>query len=79
MFETERKAKDFIKWNWEDIQEYSGRIPTRVYYCECCGGWHTTSSPKKNVQSKTQSVIERFKEDKKAFKRRNVEDSHYIE
>lgn len=82
LFKTERKAQDFIRWNWEDIQEQSGRVPTRVYYCECCGGWHTTSSVKKDVQSKTQVVIDKFNECKnmkKAYKRRAVSDSQSFE
>ena len=45
LFETEKKALNFIKFNSEEIEEESGRAPIRAYYCEFCGGWHVTSSP----------------------------------
>ena len=37
LFETEKKAQGFIKWNAEDIPngEY-----LRAYYCPSCCGWH---------------------------------------
>lgn len=44
LFETEKKALNFIKFNSEEIEEESGRAPIRAYYCEFCGGWHVTSS-----------------------------------
>lgn len=44
LFETEKKALNFIKFNSEEIEEESGRAPIRTYYCEFCGGWHVTSS-----------------------------------
>ena len=44
LFETEKKALNFIKFNSEEIKEESGRAPIRAYYCEFCGGWHVTSS-----------------------------------
>ncbi len=37
LFETERKANDFIKWNREDI-EHGEKL--RAYYCPSCCGWH---------------------------------------
>lgn len=39
LFETERKAEDFLRWN-------SGEIPggdkLHTYYCKACCGWHLT-------------------------------------
>lgn len=52
LFETEKKALNFIKFNSEEIEEESGRAPIRAYYCEFCGGWHVTSSPRYS-ESKT--------------------------
>ena len=46
LFETEKKAFNFIKFNAEEILEESGRAPNRVYYCTSCGGYHVTSSEK---------------------------------
>jgi hypothetical protein len=41
LFETERKARDFIKWNGDDINTHGGEL--RPYYCPSCCGWHLTS------------------------------------
>ena len=38
LFETERKANDFIRWN-ADSMEY-GSETLRAYYCPSCCGWH---------------------------------------
>lgn len=43
VFETEKKALNFIKWNADEIESESGRRPVRAYYCDCCGGYHVTS------------------------------------
>ena len=38
LFETERKASDFIKWNGDEIYTHNGML--RAYYCPACCGWH---------------------------------------
>lgn len=43
LFDSEKKARTFIRFNAEEISRDSGRAPQRIYYCECCGGWHVTS------------------------------------
>lgn len=43
LFETEKKANAFIKFNSEEIEEITGFAPKRSYYCDSCGGWHLTS------------------------------------
>lgn len=43
LFETEKKANYFIKFNQEEIQEEAGYSPQRSYFCLFCGGWHVTS------------------------------------
>ena len=43
LFETERKALNFIRYNGDVIEKESGYRPIRAYYCTCCGGYHTTS------------------------------------
>lgn len=43
LFETEKKAMNFIKFNADDIKAESGYSPTRAYYCLPCGGYHLTS------------------------------------
>lgn len=42
LFETEGKAKNFIKFNAAEIEDVKGFAPNRAYYCESCGGWHVT-------------------------------------
>ena len=39
LFETERKAQDFLRWNADEI---SGGENLRPYYCKACCGWHLT-------------------------------------
>ena len=47
LFATEAKANNFIRFNTDEIMEETGKAPVRSYYCESCGGWHTTSNSKK--------------------------------
>ena len=42
LFETEKKANNFIKFNSEEIEEESGFKPERSYFCIACNGWHVT-------------------------------------
>ena len=44
VFEEERKALNFIKFNRDVILEETGYAPTRAYYCPFCLGWHVTSN-----------------------------------
>ena len=46
LFESEKKALNFIKYNNLDILEESGKAPSRVYYCDLCCGYHLTSIAK---------------------------------
>lgn len=43
LFESKSKAINFIKFNSDEIKNKNGIAPTRVYYCNSCGGWHVTS------------------------------------
>jgi hypothetical protein len=42
-FESESKAKNFIKWNGDEIDTHGGEL--RPYYCPACCGWHISSKP----------------------------------
>ena len=42
LFETEKKALTFMKFNNEEIRMETGVTPKRAYFCEACGGWHLT-------------------------------------
>lgn len=41
-FDTEKAAEDFIKWNRSNFDE---KIPSRIYWCEACCGYHITAKP----------------------------------
>jgi hypothetical protein len=45
-FETEKEARDFIKWNHNNFDE---KIPSRIYWCDACCGYHITSKPENGV------------------------------
>jgi hypothetical protein len=47
LFDTQKKADNFIQFNKEGIEEENGKAPVRSYYCELCGGYHVTSSRSK--------------------------------
>ena len=43
VFDTQKRADTFLKFNSEKIQEESGYKPERSYFCIACSGWHLTS------------------------------------
>lgn len=43
LFESKKKAMNFIRFNAEDMEEKGGLAPVRAYYCSSCCGWHVTS------------------------------------
>lgn len=58
LFETEKKANNFLKFNAEEIEEESGKRPVRSYFCQSCCGWHITSQEAiPNKISRTEKVI----------------------
>lgn len=69
LFETERKANDFIKWNGDDIDTHGGEL--RPYYCPSCCGWHLSS--KEHVEEydhRTENLIGAYKRSLDAKKKR---------
>lgn len=48
LFATKKKAENFINFNGGEIKEENGYAPIRVYYCQCCGGYHLTSKQLKS-------------------------------
>ena len=60
LFESEAKAKNFIKFNGDDIH-HDGEL--RVYFCPACGGYHISSKEyKKNYDSNTDKLIAAYKQ-----------------
>ena len=44
LFETEKKAETFIRFNGDEVNS-GGDSELRVYYCTACCGYHITSKP----------------------------------
>ncbi len=81
VFETEKKANTFMRFNSEEIKELTGICPVRSYYCMYCNAWHVSSSrvsARNYVKSKTEIVIELYKKDleKKALQSTHTHDQH---
>ena len=62
LFETEKKALNFIKFNAQDIinGNKNGFVPKRAYYCECCGGYHVTHCMKNYKPYTTSDIINAY-------------------
>ena len=64
LFETERKANDFIKWNGEEM-EFGKEL--RVYYCPSCCGWHISHQKhRKSYDKRTDNLIGAYHRSKKS-------------
>lgn len=62
LFESEKKAQLFMKYNNEDFDAENGYVPVRAYYCEACCGWHLTHIAVAFVgPSKTEQALERMR------------------
>jgi hypothetical protein len=62
LFETQKQADNFIKWNGEEIDTNGGTL--RSYYCPACGGYHISSKPyKKAYEHNTENLIKRYEKD----------------
>ena len=58
-FESESKAKNFIKWNGDEIDTHGGEL--RPYYCPSCCGWHISSKPhKETYEHNTERLIKAY-------------------
>lgn len=66
LFETEKKAQNFIKFNGQDILRDGQTIDQiRVYYCPSCCGYHITSKPfKESYNHNTERLLKEYKQSK---------------
>ena len=68
LFDSEKKAGLFIKFNIEEIAAESGYSPIRSYFCISCGGWHVTSRNEADdsiaIKSRTEKILETYIEEK---------------
>ena len=60
LFETEKKAENFMKFNNEEIKKESGYSPQRSYYCMFCDGWHITSKEKQLTLTTKEKLVKRY-------------------
>ena len=64
LFETKRKALDFIAWNGQELERDGKKAKNlRAYYCAACGGWHITSrnlsaEKRKKLDQQVESMID---------------------
>ncbi len=65
LFETEKKAENFLKFNGNEVNPKGDRT-MRVYYCPACCGYHISSHVYKGDNTKTDKLIEAYKRDLKA-------------
>lgn len=79
LFETQKQADNFIKWNGEDIDTHGGEL--RSYFCPACGGYHITSKPYREVyEHNTENLIKRYEKALEAkLKRPKVSKAEEIE
>ena len=67
LFETQKQADNFIKWNGDDIDTHGGEL--RSYYCPACGGYHISSKPyKESYDHATEDLIKRYENDSRLGK-----------
>ena len=75
VFETEKKADNFIKFNSNDIELENGYAPKRSYFCVACGAWHITSNENEfQGKSFTEKVLEKY-----TIKKENKQELQIIE
>lgn len=60
LFETEKKALTFIKFNKDEIEEETGYAPIRAYYCDVCFGWHVTHIPDGSKIEMQQQILQEY-------------------
>jgi hypothetical protein len=61
LFESEKKAETFIKFNSGEIEEEAGYKPERSYFCTYCGGWHVTSQKGDlDIKSRTEKILDLY-------------------
>lgn len=62
VFETEKKAQNFMKFNNQNFDN-TEIVPVRAYYCAACGGWHVTKRKtwNKYKEDPTEKLVRAYK------------------
>lgn len=72
LFESEAKANNFIKFNKENINNGD---KLRAYYCSACCGWHVSHQKfHKNMEGRTDKLIEAYNFSKTSKKNPHIND-----
>ena len=64
LFETEKKAQNFLKFNGDAVNP-DGTREMRTYYCPACCGYHISSHQYRGSNKRTDKIIEKYREDSK--------------
>jgi hypothetical protein len=75
LFDTEKKANNFIAFNQDEIKAETGFAPQRSYYCIFCLGWHVTSIKEEIGISKNEVLLEKYLREKEEKKERKKNSS----
>ena len=62
LFETEKEANTFLKFNMESVNPNGDRT-MRAYYCPACCGWHISSHEYKGNNDRTDKLIKAYHRD----------------
>ncbi len=78
LFETERKANNFIKWNADKIKHGEH---LRAYYCPACCGWHISHQQHRDeYDNKTENLIDAYNKSVKGGNRKKIDRLiHYVD
>lgn len=72
LFESESKANSFIKWNKDSLINGD---KLRAYYCPACCGWHISHQKyHKDMDGRTDKLIEAYKFSKTSKKNPHIND-----
>lgn len=83
LFETERKALDFITWNGQELEKGGKKAKNlRAYYCPACGGWHITSknlptSIREELDRRVDKMIDSQSSKPKKVEEKKIEMTHF--
>lgn len=78
LFDTEKSAENFMKFNNNEIEFKSGYSPKRSYYCVFCLGWHITSKKDFTGLSKNEIFVDKHTTKKAKRNIKNIDKSQKI-
>lgn len=79
LFDSEKSAENFMKFNNDEIRLKSGRNPIRSYYCVFCMGWHITSKEEYIGLTKNEMYFDKYTSEKGEINTENIDKSQKID